>query len=136
MVKDLKQKLSDKIETLMSKKKSEGRQKKARESKETPPKDFPQVFTGVFPEVFGKRVGIQVQKVQKHKNTARESQATKNNFPQVFLKKKQGFFFLRFLRTKTRTRKKKCQREHKKKARECQETQKRQRVPVGRDETT
>ena len=34
---------------------------------------------------------IQVQKVQTHKNTARESQATKNNFPQVFLKK-QGFF--------------------------------------------
>ena len=44
----------------------------------------------------------------------------RNTFPEVF---KQGFF-LRFLKKKTRTRPKKCQREHKKKARECQETQK------------
>ena len=63
MVKDLKQKLSDKIEALLSRRKedwkaSQREPQKARESQETrnapdrnsqtPPKDFPQVFNRGF----------------------------------------------------------------------------------------
>ena len=67
MAKDLKQKLPDKIEALLSKRK--GNRKEDDKRPERAARYLPRIFlrflTGVFPEVFRKRERIHVQKVQK-----------------------------------------------------------------------
>ena len=64
----------------------ERRRQKTRESSETPPKNFPQVFEqGFFLRFFENGRGKMSKKCKrKHKKKARESQASTNNFPQVF----------------------------------------------------
>ena len=66
----------------------ERRRQKTRESSETPPKNFPQVFEqGFFLRFLENGRGKMSKKCKrKHKKKARESQAARDNFPQVFNK--------------------------------------------------
>ena len=61
----------------------ERRRQKTRESSETPPKNFPQVFEqGFFLRFFENGRGKMSKKCRrKHKKTARESHAARDNFP-------------------------------------------------------